>query len=146
MNISKTDANLIHFFRRVSVPLARFGLFIIFFWFGVLKVIGFSPASGLVERLFQNTIPWMSFGTFIICFGLFEMLIGILFLIRGVERIVIPLLLIHMITTMMPLFLLAEETWSGFLTPTLEGQYIIKNIALIAAAFGIAAHLHPLQK
>ena len=146
MNISKTDANLIHFFRRVSVPLARCGLFIIFFWFGVLKVIGFSPASGLVERLFQNTIPWMSFGTFIICFGLFEMLIGILFLIRGVERIVIPLLLIHMITTMMPLFLLAEETWSGFLTPTLEGQYIIKNIALIAAAFGIAAHLHPLQK
>ena len=146
MNISKTDANLIHFFRRVSVPLARFGLFIIFFWFGVLKVIGLSPASGLVERLFENTIPWMSFGTFIICFGLFEMLIGILFLIRGVERIVIPLLLIHMITTMMPLFLLAGETWSGFLTPTLEGQYIIKNIALIAAAFGIAAHLHPLQK
>ena len=146
MNISKTDANLIHFFRRVSVPLARFGLFIIFFWFGVLKVIGLSPASGLVERLFENTIPWMSFGTFIICFGLFEMLIGILFLIRGVERIVIPLLLIHMITTIMPLFLLVGETWSGFLTPTLEGQYIIKNIALIAAAFGIAAHLHPLQK
>ena len=146
MNISKTDANLIHFFRRVSVPLARFGLFIIFFWFGVLKVIGLSPASGLVERLFENTVPWMSFGAFIICFGLFEMLIGILFLIRGVERIVIPLLLIHMITTMMPLFLLAGETWSGFLTPTLEGQYIIKNIALIAAAFGIAAHLHPLQK
>jgi uncharacterized membrane protein YkgB len=146
MNISKTDANLIHFFRRVSVPLARFGLFIIFFWFGVLKVIGLSPASGLVERLFENTVPWMSFGAFIICFGLFEMLVGILFLIRGVERIVIPLLLIHMITTMMPLFLLAGETWSGFLTPTLEGQYIIKNIALIAAAFGIAAHLHPLQK
>ncbi len=146
MNISKIDANLIHFFRRVSVPLARFGLFIIFFWFGVLKVIGLSPASGLVERLFENTVPWMSFGAFIICFGLFEMLIGILFLIRGVERIVIPLLLIHMITTMMPLFLLAGETWSGFLTPTLEGQYIIKNIALIAAAFGIAAHLHPLQK
>ena len=126
------------------MPLARFGLFVIFFWFGLLKVVGLSPASGLVQRLFETTIPWMSFATFLVIFGLFEMLIGVLFLIRGVERIVIPLLLIHMITTFMPLFLLPQETWSGFMTPTLEGQYIIKNIALIAAAFGIAAHLHPL--
>lgn len=74
------------------------------------------------------------------------MLIGLLFLIRGVERIVIPLLFIHMITTIMPLFLLPDVSWSGFMTPTLEGQYIIKNIALIAAAFGIAAHLHPLPR
>ncbi len=146
INIRKTDTELIHFFRRASVPLARSGLFIIFFWFGLLKVIGLSPASGLVQRLFESTIPWMSFSIFLILFGLFEMLIGILFLIRGVERIVIPLLFIHMITTVMPLLLLTQETWSGFLTPTLEGQYIIKNIALIACAFGIAAHLHPLPR
>ncbi len=144
MNVHNVDVQLIHFFRRVSVPLARFGLFIIFFWFGLLKVIGLSPASGLVQSLFENTIPWMEFSTFLILFGLFEMLIGVLFLIRGVERIVIPLLFIHMITTFMPLFLLREETWSGLLVPTMEGQYIIKNIALIAAAVGIAAHLHPL--
>jgi uncharacterized membrane protein YkgB len=146
MNIHKTDAELIHFFRRVSVPLARFGLFIIFFWFGLLKVIGLSPASALVQQLFEHTVPFMSFSTFIVLFGLYEMLIGILFLIRGVERTVIPLLLIHMVTTVMPLFLLTGETWSGFLVPTMEGQYIIKNIALVAAAFGIAAHLHPLQR
>lgn len=146
MNIQQTDIELIHFFRKVSVPIARFGLFVIFFWFGLLKVIGLSPASGLVQRLFENTIPWMEFSTFLVIFGLFEMVIGILFLVRGVERIVIPLLFIHMITTFMPLFLLTSETWSGFLTPTLEGQYIIKNIALIAAAVGIAAHLHPLPR
>lgn len=146
MDIRKTDVKFIHFFRRVSVPLARFGLFVIFFWFGLLKVIGLSPASGLVQRLFETTIPWMPFATFLVIFGLFEMLIGLLFLIHGAERIVIPLLLIHMITTIMPLFLLTEETWSGFLVPTLEGQYIIKNIALVAAAFGIAAHLHPIPK
>lgn len=146
MNIHTTDVELIHFFRRVSVPLARVGLFVIFFWFGLLKVIGLSPASGLVQRLFETTIPWMHFTTFLILFGLFEMLIGILFLIKGTERVVIPLLFIHMITTFMPLFFLSQETWSGFLTPTLEGQYIIKNLALIAAAVGIAAHLHPLPR
>jgi uncharacterized membrane protein YkgB len=145
MNIHKTDVEVIHFFRRVSVPLARFGLFVIFFWFGLLKVIGLSPASGLVQQLFETTIPWMQFSTFLIIFGLFEMLIGILFLIRGIERVVIPLLFLHMITTFMPLFFLRQETWSGFLVPTMEGQYIIKNLALLAAAFGIAAHLHPLK-
>lgn len=145
MSIRNIDIELIHFFRKISVPLARFGLFVVFFWFGLLKVIGLSPASGLVQRLFENTIPWMSFETFIILFGLFEMLIGILFIIKGLERLVIPLLLVHMVTTFMPLFILSQETWSGFMTPTLEGQYIIKNLALIAAAVGIASHLHPLS-
>jgi hypothetical protein len=32
------------------------------------------------------------------------------------------------------------------MTPTLEGQYIIKNLVIIAAGIGIAAHLHPLPK
>ena len=146
MNIRTLDLGLIHFFRKVSIPCARFGLFVVFFWFGFLKVIGLSPASGLVERLFQQTIPWMSFGTFLILFGLFECLIGVLFLVRGAERIVIPLLFIHMITTFGPLVFLPQETWQQFLVPTLEGQYIIKNLVLIAAAVGIAAHLHPLGK
>ncbi len=146
MLFSSFDSKLIHFFRRVSVPVARFGLFVVFFWFGILKVIGLSPASGLVERLFEQSIVFMSFHSFIIFFGLFECLIGILFLIKGAERIVIPLLFIHMVTTFGPLFILPQETWSGFLVPTLEGQYIIKNLVIIAAGIGIAAHLHPLPK
>lgn len=145
MTLQDFDLELINFFKRISIPLARFGLFIVFFWFGLLKVIGLSPASGVVERLFEQIIPYMSFQTFIIFFGLFECLIGILFLVKGVERLVIPLLLAHMVTTLGPLFLLPEETWSGFLVPTLEGQYIIKNILLIAAAVAIAAHLAPLK-
>jgi uncharacterized membrane protein YkgB len=128
------------------VPVARFGLFVVFFWFGILKVIGLSPASGLVQQLFKQTIPWMHFSTFIVLFGLFECLIGILFLFRGFERVVIPLLFLHMLTTFMPLYFLPQETWRGFLVPTLEGQYIIKNLVIIAAAIGIAAHLHPLSK
>lgn len=128
------------------MPSARFGLFVVFFWFGFLKVVGMSPASGVVERLFESTIPFMSFATFLILFGLFECLIGILFLIKGAERVVIPLLLIHMITTFGPLVFLPSETWQTFMVPTLEGQYIIKNLVIIAAAVGIAAHLHPIKK
>ncbi len=128
------------------MPVARFGLFVVFFWFGFLKVVGLSPASGLVQQLFEQTIPWMPFATFIVLFGLFECLIGLLFLFRGFERVVIPLLFLHMITTFMPLFFLPGVTWSGFMVPTLEGQYIIKNLVIIATAIGIAAHLQPFAK
>lgn len=145
MNISKLDRGIIKLCQEGSVPVARFGLFVVFFWFGILKVLGMSPASGLVQALFEQTIPWMSFGTFIILFGYFECLIGVLFLIPRMERVVIPLLFLHMITTFMPLFLLPAVTWSGFMVPTLEGQYIIKNLVIIAAAIGIVSHLHPLS-
>jgi uncharacterized membrane protein YkgB len=118
---------------------------VIFFWFGALKVAGLSPASELVEKLFQQTVPFMSFSTFIILFGLFECLIGILFLIKSADRVVLPLLLLHMITTFMPLFLLPAVTWSGFLVPTLEGQYIIKNLVVIATAMSIAANVKPFK-
>ncbi|MEN9523937.1 MAG: hypothetical protein RL536_6 [Candidatus Parcubacteria bacterium] len=149
MTLRTLDLEIIHVFRKLSVPVARIGLFIVFFWFGILKVIGtgLSPATPLVEKLFDATFPIsVSFGTFMVLFGLFECLIGILFLIKGVERVVIPLLVLHMITTILPLFCIPGATWSGFLVPTLEGQYIIKNIVIIAAAIGIAAHVHPMKK
>lgn len=146
MSLYNIDLKLINFFRRVSMPVARFGLFVVFFWFGLLKVIGLSPASGVVGRLFEQTVPFMSFDVFLIGFGVFECIIGILFLIKGFERLVIPLLFIHMITTFGPLFFLPGETWTGFLIPTLEGQYIIKNLVIIAAGIGIASNLHPIDE
>ena len=146
MSIQDIDVKLINFFKKISVPVARFGLFVIFFWFGFLKVIGLSPAMQLVQQLFEQTISFISFNNFIILFGLFECLIGILFIIRGFERIVIPMLFLHMVMTFLPLFILPEVTWSRFLVPTLEGQYIIKNLVIIAAAVGIASNLHPLSQ
>lgn len=145
MTLKNIDSKLIAFFNRAFMPVARFGLFVIFFWFGALKVVGLSPASGVVARLFESTIPFMSFNSFLILFGLFECLIGILFAIKGLERVVIPLLFIHMITTFGPLVFLPSETWSAFMVPTLEGQYIIKNLVIIATAIGVAAKVKPLE-
>jgi uncharacterized membrane protein len=104
-----------------------------------------SPATSLVFALYQKTIPFVPFHAFFISFALFECLIGILFLIKGAERIVIPLLLVHLITTILPLIMLPHATWTNWFVPTIDGQYIIKNLALITAAIAIAAHLHPLE-
>lgn len=141
----KIDVAIINFLRKIAVPVSRFAIFVIFFWFGLLKVLGFSPAEGLVRDLLHTTMPFMEPTTFIICFGLFEMLIGIMFLIKGLEREVIPLLAFHMFATFMPLILLPSVTWTRAFVPTLEGQYIIKNLVIITTAIGIAAHLHPMR-
>ncbi len=144
-NIDYIDRAIIHFAKIVQPTFGRIALFIVFFWFGFLKIIGMSPASGLVKQLFEQTVPFMTFDTFIVLFGVFECVIGILFLIPKTTRLVILFLCIHMITTLGPLVLLPQETWQSFLVPTLEGQYIIKNLVIIALALGITAHLAPMR-
>lgn len=120
--------------KSVSMQYARIALSVIYVWFGVLKIVGESPANPLVASLLERTMPFVSFEIFIVWFGLFEVVIGLLFLLPKADRISLPLFIIHMITTTMPLFLLPAMIWSKFFVPTLEGQYIIKNVALIALA------------
>lgn len=126
--------------KNFAVQFSRISLFIVYFWFGVLKIIGTSPANPMVESLQQQTLPFMTFGTFIILFSIFEMVIGIMFLIPKFDRGTSVLFFIHMITTMMPLLLLPTMTWQGMFTPTIEGQYIIKNLILIALVLNIISY------
>ena len=115
--------------------LVRIPIFIIFFWFGFLKIIDLSPAQELV----QDTVYWMPFlsaemWTYVI--GFWEVLIGIFFLFKKTTLIAMLLLIIQMSGTFMPLVILPEITFqdSNHFLPTLEGQYIIKNIIIITAA------------
>jgi len=126
-----------------GILFARGSLFIIFFWFGILKVFGLSPANPLVTALFDETFihSMFSIGHFLVLFGWFEMIIGILFLIPKMERVAFVILIAHMAMTFLPLLLLPNMTWTKPFVPTLEGQYIIKNLALIALAMSIAAHI-----
>jgi len=144
MDFSHFDRIVVHRIKKIAEPFARGALFIIFFWFGLLKVLGISPADPLVEALLKTTMPFMSFDVFRVFFGMYEMVIGLAFLVVGFERLAIALLLPHMVTTFMPLVLLPNETWASVLVPTFIGQYSIKNLIIIALALSIAAHLHPM--
>lgn len=141
---SRFDAAAIGFARKHGENMARLALFIIYFWFGALKVIGLSPANPLVQKLLSTTLPQMSFETFMLFFGLLEALIGILFLFRHewISRVTIAIMWLHMATTILPLFILPQIAWSAPFVPTLEGQYIIKNVALIALTIQLAARMH----
>jgi uncharacterized membrane protein YkgB len=141
--VERIDSSIIHSLRRISFPFARFSIFVVFFWFGILKVFNVSPASPLVLDLLHKTLPFIDPNLFLRGFGIYEMIIGIAFLIPHFEREAIALLVPHLFTTIMPLVLLSSLTWSGPFVPTMEGQYIIKNILILALAIGVAAHLRP---
>lgn len=143
--IETIDIRLLAFLRRIFEPLARVSIFIVFFWFGVIKIFGLSPASPLAENLVNKTVGLEYFDFLFISLAIIECLIGVLFLFKSATRIVLPLLLIHMLIVCAPLMLLPETTWSGFLVPTLEGQYIIKNVVVVALAIGIAAVITPIK-
>ncbi len=122
---------------KLSYSFSRFALFLVYVWFGSLKLIDASPANPLVDALLQKTLPFISFGEFIVILGIFEVAIGALFIIPKMERAALALLVPHILVTIAPLFLLTSTTWAGMLTPTLEGQYIIKNILIVALGLDI---------
>lgn len=144
-SLSRVDDAIIHACKTMSFPAARFAIFVVYGWFGILKVIGLSPANPLVADLLQTTMPFMSFDSFIVLFGIFEVLIGILFIFPKFDRISILLFALHMVMTGMVLVLLPTVSWSAHFVPTLEGQYVIKNIALIGLVISIASHIKPLR-
>jgi len=145
MNIKTVDLKIIDWLRRSYLPIARGAVFIIYFYFGLLKLLGDSPATPLAHALADKTIGAANFDVAFTILAIFECIIGILFLFPKLTRIVIPLLLIHMIIVCSPLFLLPGQAFTKPFVPTLEGQYIIKNVAIIALAIGVAAQTPPLR-
>lgn len=141
------DSVVIEHTKKWSLPMSRFAIFFIYFYFGALKVFSLEGAANpMVTALLQSTLPGVPAESFLIAFGLFEMLIGLIFIIPHLERLGILILALHLGATILPLFVLPDYTWHSFMVPTLEGQYIIKNILIIALAIGILGHLHVYKK
>jgi uncharacterized membrane protein YkgB len=134
-----TDRRIAESMNKIGLPALRLSLGIIFIWFGILKTIGLSPAEGLVLA----TVDWMpifSAETWLIIIGWWEVIIGICFLFKPTLRVAIGLLAMQMAGTLLPLFILTEVTWQAGsfpYSPTMEGQYIIKNLLIISAAIVI---------
>jgi uncharacterized membrane protein YkgB len=144
VSITKLDEIIMRRMKQLGEPAARISLFIIFFWFGILKPFGVSSAEALVLKT-VDWMPMLSAPQWLAVIGWWEVVIGIAFLFRKTTRLAIGLLLLQMAGTFMPLFILPDITFQEngipFL-PTLEGQYIIKNIIIISAAIVIGGNLH----
>jgi uncharacterized membrane protein YphA (DoxX/SURF4 family) len=138
----RLDARITGFLAQVGVPTLRVGLGIVFLWFGVLKFFpGLSPAQDLAARTIEQlTGGAMPPSTSLPILAVWETLIGLGLLSGRFLRATLFLLAVQMAGTIAPLFLFPGETFTHFpYAPTLEGQYIIKNIVLIGAAMVVGA-------
>jgi len=136
--LNTLDKKIIGWMKEHGLSILRYSLAIIFIWFGILKPLGISPAQELVA----NTVYWFSPSWFVPLLGWWEVAIGITLLFKSLIRIGLFLMAIQMIGTFLPFILLSTVVFGeNFFSLTLEGQYIIKNIVLIAAAIVIGSHV-----
>ena len=68
----RLDASIITTLRRNDILVSRIALFVVYGWFGFLKVIGESPASPLVNALETRMLPFIDAGHFLVAFGVID--------------------------------------------------------------------------
>jgi uncharacterized membrane protein YphA (DoxX/SURF4 family) len=136
------DIRVTTWMARYSISLLRIGLGLVFFWFGALKFI---PSLSPAQDLATHTMSVLTFGLVqptlsLPLLALWECLIGLGLITGRLTRFTLLLLWAQMLGTVTPLFLFPAEAFTRVpFAPTLEGQYIIKNIVLICAGLVIGA-------
>ena len=142
---SRADKEITAFMQRYGILFLRISVGIVFFWFGILKFFpGLSPAQALAT----NTVEQLTFGLIkpnvsIIILAIWETAIGLGLIFGSFLRVTLLLLFTQMLGTLTPLLLFPTETFTRFpYAPTLEGQYIIKNLVIISAGLVVGATVH----
>lgn len=141
--LNQLDHYIADFMKRWGHFAIRLSFAVIFIWFGILKPFGLSAAEPLVLK----TVAWLPFFSakmWVSIIGWWEVIIGITFLFKATTRIAIGLLFLQMGGTFLPLFILPDITFqqNHFLLPTMEGQYIIKNLMIISGAMVIGGRIY----
>ncbi|MDH5508384.1 MAG: DoxX family membrane protein [Anaerolineae bacterium] len=139
---TRIDVRITNWMAAYGVILLRVSLGLVFFWFGVLKFFpGLSPA----QELAINTINILTFGIIpakaaILILAAWETLIGLGLIFGVFMRGTLLLLYLQMLGTVLPVFFFPSEVFTQIpYAPTLEGQYIIKNLVLISAGIVLGA-------
>jgi putative oxidoreductase len=140
----RTDHTLIGLLRRHSLRILRWALGLVFVWFGVLKLLGRSPVGELVAQ----TLPWLPAKAAVVSLGAVEVIIGV-GLISGLAlRIILVFFLLQMIGTFGVFFVVPGRAFrdSNPLLLTTTGEFVIKNLVLIAAGLAVAATIPKAQR
>lgn len=135
--------NLLHaVLVRHGITALRVTVGMVFVGFGALKFFpGISPAESLamatVDRLTFGLVPG---GVGLVAIATLECFIGISLLANRWMRLAVWLLAAQLVGVLAPIVLLTGRLFGGpHHAPTLEGQYVLKDIILVAAGMVIAA-------
>lgn len=140
--LDAVDVRLTRWMARNGVPLLRVSLGVVFFWFGALKLFpGLSPAQTLAGKTIKTlTLGMVPPETAVFGLAVWECLIGAGLIFGVFLRATLLLLWAQMLGTITPIFLFPTEVFARIpYAPTLEGQYILKNIVLVSAGIVIGA-------
>lgn len=140
--LQKLDARILAFLKRVAPPLLRMSLGVIFVWFGTLKVIDETPVADLVA----DTVYWLDPSWFVPLLGVFEILVGVGLLLGRALRLVLALFALQMLGTFLVLVVQPDVAFqeSNPLLLTTEGEFVVKNLALLSAGLMIGSRLRQL--
>ena len=140
--LNPIDLRVTAWMAKNGVTLTRLALGVVFVWFGAIK---FVPEWSAAADLASRTIERISFGLVQPSLALpllaaWETLIGVGLITGRFLRLTLLLLFVQMPGTMLPLVFFPAETFAAFPhSPTLEGQYIIKNLVLVSAAIVVGS-------
>ncbi|MFW6324936.1 MAG: hypothetical protein ACOC0U_07735, partial [Desulfovibrionales bacterium] len=122
-----------------ALMVLRLAIGLDYLWFGSLKLFpGQSPVEPLMRSAYDFLAQWdiMPLRVFIVIIGVWEMLIGLGFLVGRYMNIMVVLILLQLAGAFSPIVLAPEEVWKSFpFFLTLSGQYIVKDLVLLGAVF-----------
>jgi putative oxidoreductase len=129
--------------RPFSLPLLRISLGIVFVWFGGLKVADVTPVGDLVA----GTVPFLDRTWFVPALGLAEVVMGLALIVGRWLTVVCVVLVAHLCGTFLLLVMqpeLAFQDGNPLLLTTI-GEFVVKNVVLIASALVLAARLREVK-
>lgn len=136
------DEKLASFMARYGITLLRVSVGVVFLWFGFLKFFpGLSPAEDLAIKTMRD----LSFGLVqprpaLLLLAVWECAVGLGLIFALYLRATLFLLWLQMLGTVAPMVLFPDEVFNRIpYAPTLEGQYIIKNLVLVSAGLVVGA-------
>jgi len=137
---TQPDKNAAAASRFTALDAVRLSFGYIYFHFGFLKFFpDLSPAEILASYTVMNVSGFLFDASDALWWlGLLECVIGLGFLFKFCMRLTGVLFLFHMIGTFLPLFLLPEFGFKFVpFAPSIEGQYILKNLVLLTAGWAV---------
>ena len=124
-----------------SITVLRVSLGLVFLVFGAFKFVsGASPAEDLaVATVDKLTLGVVTGGAALLLTAVMETVIGLTLVTGRFVRVGLVVLATALGGILSPLVLFPDQMWNGH-GPTLTGQYVFKDIVLVAAGLVVAAH------
>lgn len=121
----------------ISIPLLRIALGVVYVWFGILKIIGASPIADLVAAM----LPFLPAQVAVVGLGVAEVVLGLSLIAGLLVPWVAAIQVAHLIGTFAVFVFQPAVVHTGnpFLV-TLEGEFVAKNLVLVAGLLVVAGH------